>query len=110
MPLRIVADLPPAPRASFGARLQGAELHLPAELGALLQRHGLLSAEELIACACSFPSLLTAELDWSLDEVQRALDEVTGTLEGHLPDELLHPAVPTPRAYGARPPRGKERP
>ena len=97
MAIRIVADLAGAARrASFGAQLRGAELHLPVELGAALARHQLRSAEELLACASSFPSLLGSELGWSLEEVSAALAELTAALEGSLPPELLHPAPPPP--------------
>jgi hypothetical protein len=85
----------------FGVRLAGERLEVPAELGRVLRDCSIDTAEEFLAYLTSFPTIMAAALQWTLEDLDRAHQRLVNELRGHVDEELLSPATPEERGYGA---------
>ncbi|MFN7927251.1 MAG: hypothetical protein U0Y68_04770 [Blastocatellia bacterium] len=88
----------------FNVSISGDSLLVPSKLYEILQRVGVDSPGEFISYVLNFPSAICALLDWNMNEVKVAGNQLAASLSGFLPDELLRISAPSTRQYGARPP------
>ena len=91
---------------SFGARVEGSELLLPAEIWEWAKQSGTRSVEEFLSSLQTFPSSMAEHLGWSVERVKEAEAGLVKLLRGHVAEQFLSPPAPVQRAYGALPPPG----
>jgi len=109
-PLHLAADssLHPSP-GTLNAAVSGEQLLVPAEVYALLRRHGLPSVEGLLSYLDTFPTQWASEFGWQVEEIKEARRGLAVLLSGHVPDAFLSPPTPQSRGFGALPPDSRNR-
>ncbi|PYP87340.1 MAG: hypothetical protein DMF61_10010 [Blastocatellia bacterium AA13] len=86
---------------NFNAEISGSHLLVPLEVATVLQDLSVKTADEFISYLHSFPSAIASCLNWDVEDVIVARDELVDQLEGHVAGEILHPVRAKARSYGA---------
>jgi hypothetical protein len=78
----------------------GSRLLVPQDLSDKLTAQGIRTASELVSYLLSFPTAAAKDLNWSIEDVSRGLDQLKDQLRGHVDDFILDPPEHPKRGYG----------
>jgi hypothetical protein len=85
----------------FGVQVTTGGLMVPTELGGVLRRHNVRTAEQLVSYLRTFPSALAQELGWTVKDLQQAQEGLVSKLSGRVDPGILEPVAPLQVGYGA---------
>jgi hypothetical protein len=100
----IEADDEQAVPGDLNAHVQDDKLMLPREVVDAVRKDGVRTAEDLLSYMTTFPSSVAYQLHWSLGDVSNAAAKLRAELEGHIPNNRLHPQLRPNPPLGARDP------
>jgi hypothetical protein len=79
----------------------GLALELPEQIASSLKSHGVRTAGEMVSYIEAFPSAIAAELQWTVPDVLRGLENLRKKLRGHVDDAVLNPSTREQHSFGA---------
>ena len=99
----------PSVPGDFGAIVRDDRLALPVDVARGLAALSIKTAEELLSYLQTFPTAVARQLGWSVDDLDRAVDQLVVALEGHVDVRVLHPEAPVEHGLGALDPASLRR-
>src|SRR5271166_5033479 len=92
-PLKITSGMSEAAPGNFGATVDASNsrLLIPDDLATALASHGIRTATDFVSYVQTFPSAVAMELNWSVSDVLRGLENLKNQLRGHVDDAILNP-------------------
>ena len=86
---------------NFNAEVSGSRLLVPKEIATALQNLSVRTADEFVSYLHSFPSAIASCLNWEVEDVIVARNELVDQLEGYVSRDILHPRRFKERGFGA---------
>ncbi len=79
----------------------GLALELPERIASTLNSHGVRTAGEMVSYIEAFPSAIAADLQWTVPDVLRGLENLRSKLRGHVDDAVLDVRTRDRHSFGA---------